>query len=95
MVIKTNAVLVDLKGNELKQGPDNFTVGEALGLILTNAQEQGKFKLYTLAKKFTTDESVDLDVADLALVKRLVEADKSLNTLVDGQLLDILEGLEK
>lgn len=92
MKINTTQTLKSLKGENLKTpSGETFTVGEALGNILTSSETGGKFKLFTLAHKIANEDSVDVDGADLRLIKDSVESTKVYSALVSGQLLEILE----
>lgn len=85
MTINTKTKLKDLKGKELE-----LTAGDALGNILVSHKCGGKMKVFVLAQKFATQDSVDIDAADLALTKKAIEEDESYLPLVTGQLLIIL-----
>ncbi len=50
--------------------------------ILINSELKGVYKTYVLAKKFYNDKKVELDEADVLLVKEAVEASKSYTVLV-------------
>ena len=47
-------------------------------------------KYFILAQKFYTGKEVDLDTADLELVKKAIEKTDQYNNLVNGQLLLLL-----
>lgn len=93
MKIKTKDPIVDLSGKETK-GEDGkiFTIGRAISDILLAAKEGGKMKLFVMAQKFHTEKEVELDNADLELIKKSVETSSVYNNLVTGQ---ILVGLSK
>lgn len=95
MKINAKAPIKDLKGQEVLNGKEAFTVGDALGNILTADKTGGKLKLYSLATKFATKDSVEVDSADLALIKSAVDSTEFYNALVTGQLLEMLEGLKE
>jgi hypothetical protein len=84
--MKIKNKLIDLKGKEVE-----LTIGEAIANILINDDKGGKMKLYVLATKFTQQDNIELDKADLAMVKTAVETSKIYNALVIGQLLVLLE----
>lgn len=94
MKINTTQTVKNLKGQpyEAEEGP--LTVGEAIAAVLANDDSTGKMKLYVLAKKFIDEEEVDLDSADLSLVKQAVERSKTYsgNNIVLGSLLVLLDG---
>lgn len=83
---------------------ETLTLGLALSSIIDSAEIGGKFKANILAQKFYSDKTIDLDGADLRLVEQGVEASKqfvtrfqdghqdhSLNTIICGQILEILD----
>ena len=90
MKINTKQALKTLKGEELKNGDIPFTLGEALGNILLSDKTGGKMKLYVLATKFSQDKEVELDKADLELVRNAVSKTEIYNALVAGQIEVIL-----
>ena len=94
MKINTTVVLKTLKGEAL-QNPDKteITLGEALGLIMASHEMGGKMKCFILAQKFSTEKEVEVDSADLKLVKEACESTKVFISLVSGQILLILEEL--
>lgn len=92
MKINTKTTLKTLAGDVLKtsDGKD-FFLSEALGNILVASETGGKYKLYTLATSFATSDEVEVDGADLRLIKDAVESTKVYNALISGQLLQMLE----
>ncbi len=90
MKIKTKEFLKTLEGKSLE-----LTIGEALSNILLSTETGGKMKMFVLAEKVYKDKEVDLDSADLGLVKQSVENTKIYNNLVAGQLLVLLEKADK
>ncbi len=95
MIINTKIVLKNLKGEEIKNGTEVFTLGEALGNILISTKEGGKMKLFILGQKMVTQKSVDLDESDLALLKSSVKSSEVYNALILGQCEQILESLNE
>lgn len=95
MKIKTTNPILNLKGEPLKDGDDTFTVGQAISSILTSHESGGKMKLFVLAKDFYSKPTVEIDSADLALIKSAVESTKIYNALVSGQLLVMLESVKE
>lgn len=96
MIIKTNTVLKNLKGVDLKNADGEVvTLGEALGNVLLSAKEQGKMKLYVLAQKCANNKSVEVDEADLALVKRAVSTSEIYGALVLGQCEILLDEVKE
>ena len=91
MKIKSKEVLKTLAGKDIQDAEQKpFTVGHALSEILLTTKVGGKMKMFVLAQKFFSDESVEVDEADLALVKSSVEGSDVYNNLINGQLLMIL-----
>lgn len=95
MKINTKNALKDLAGKDIKNGKDLFTTGHALGNILADAKQGGKMKMFVLATKCYQDKEVDVDEADLALIKQAVEQTEMYNNLVAGQLLVLLNKDDK
>lgn len=91
MRINTQTVLKNLKGEPLQNEGKDYTLGDALANILSVDQTGGKMKLWLLAQKFSTNKEVELDTADLALVKTAAENTKSFTPLLAGQVLCLLE----
>ncbi len=97
--IKTDRVLVDMKGQSLK---DTANSEIHIGTILSNIMA-GKVSNPTLGwilgKKFATKKVVDLKAEEVVFVKSEVEklaTDQHswLSGLVAGQVLNILDGVE-
>lgn len=87
MKINTKEFIKNLKGDN-----SDLTIGDAIGGILIASEAGGKMKMYVLAQKFANDDVVEVDSADLSLIKQSVEATKVYTNLVSGQLLVLLEG---
>jgi len=97
MKINTKIAIKDLAGNPIPTGKDDktdFTLGMALSNILVDTTKGGKMKLFILAQKIYSDEEVEIDEADLAIIKSAVEETENYNNLVNGQILQILSGLK-
>lgn len=92
MKILTKEVLKDLSGKEFDT---ETTVGKMIANILASSETGGKMKLYVLATKFYQEDSVEVDEADLQLIKQAVEGSKSFTPLVTGQILVVLESLKE
>lgn len=97
MKIKTTKAIVNFKGIAIKDNDEDFTVGKAISNILLNSKSGGKMKIFILAKKFYDEKEVEVDAADLNLIKSEIEkADPQVsNMLVTGQLLIMLDGLKE
>ena len=92
MKVNAKRVLKNLKGENYQDNKEDVTVGAIVSNILSQEQTGGKMKLYSLAVRFYEDEEVELDSADLVLVKKAVEDSKEYNNLILGQILLALEG---
>lgn len=68
-----------------------LTVGQALSNITLTSDKGGKMKMFVLAQDFYKKDEIDLDAADLALIKSELETTKAYNVLVTGQILLLLE----
>jgi hypothetical protein len=96
MKINTKQAIKDLAGKEIKDGKTQeiFTYGMALSNILIGAKEGGKMKMFNLAQKCFNDDSVEVDTADLELIKKAVDGTDQYNILVTGQILETLSELK-
>jgi len=96
MIIKCNIELKDLPGNVLKDtSGEVVTLGKALGNILLQNDEGGKMKLMLLASQLYQKNNVEVDEADLALIKNSVKNTKVYNgALVPGQCESLLEDVK-
>ncbi len=96
MKINTKQSLKDLENKEIKS-PDGkvFILGQALSNILLDTKEGGKMKLYLLATKIYKNDFVEVDEADLILLKQAVRSSLIYNALVLGQCELLLENVKK
>ncbi len=95
MKINTKTPLKTLKGEVINGATDQeFTIGDAISNILASSETGGKLKLFILAQKFATEDQVEVDSADLGLIKSAVEGSKAYTPLVSGQVLQILEDIK-
>ena len=96
MIIKSNQILKNLNDKVIK-GPENkdFTIGAALSDILLTSKAGGKMKMFVMAQRFFNCEDVEVDVVDLALIKQSIESTELYTNLITGQLLIILDNIEK
>ena len=88
MKLNLKTTINNLAGKPLKnnEGQD-VTLGEAVANILGSSETGGKMKMFILAKKFFEQESIELDEADLALVKKEVSTSRTYQgSLVSGQV---------
>ena len=96
MKINLKQVLVNLEGKELKNHDGKpFTVGEGISSVLISAEIGGKMKMFVLAQNCYKDETIDVDKADLELIKKAIEATKIYTVLISGQLLSILSEIKE
>lgn len=97
MLIKLKKVLKGFDNQDIKM-PDGtlITAGVALSNIILGNQDKimDKMKLYILAQKVYNSDEIDIDEADFANVKKMVESDAGYPTIVSGQLLAYLEGIK-
>jgi hypothetical protein len=93
--IKSSIPLLDLKGKELKNGEDIFTLGRAIsGLLSSKSGKFGNMKSWILAKRFYTEEEVEIDEADFEILEGTVKDDQSYTPLVLGQILEYFQTLK-
>lgn len=92
MKIKATEKIVTLKGEPYKNGDEELTLGVVLAESLANDTTGGKMKIFSLAQKFFNNDEVELDAADMVMVKKAVEQCKSYNNIILGQALTLLEG---
>jgi hypothetical protein len=95
MILNLKTTLKGFDGENLKDGQDLLTTGLALSKIITLGKTEGKMKLYILGEKFFKDATIDLDAADLNLVKEELKTTQVyINAIVTGQLEQILSELK-
>lgn len=100
MQIKATEKMLNLKGkpitvkDEIEETEHDLTYGEAMANILLAAQEGGKMKMFILAEKLYKDKTVEVDEADLNLIKSATEGTKVYNNLFTGQILLKIEALK-
>lgn len=90
MTINTGAPVLTLGGKPYQFDNADLRVGQVIAESLATDPSGGKFKMYTLANKFYNEDSVEVDAADLALVKKAVEECKTYSNIISGQVLGIL-----
>lgn len=91
MTLNTKQVLKNLKGEEITSGDEPFTLGTVIANVLSSVESGGKMKLYILAQKAHDQDSIELDAADVALIKNALETSKIYQNVVLGQALVMLE----
>ena len=96
MIINCKQTIKNLKGEDMKE-PDGevFTLGKSLGIIVTNAKEGGKMKLFLLGTKLYQQDTVEVDEADLTLLKNVVKSTEAYGALIAGQCEMLLEEVKK
>lgn len=92
MKLNTKQAIKQLDGKDAKDPTGKiFSIGEALSNILISAKEGGKMKMFILAQKAFEGKELDLDEADLNLIRKTIEQSEVYTNLVTGQLLILLE----
>ena len=92
--IKTDYILKDFEGKEIKNGDNNLTVGSTIGIVL-GAKTDNPTLAWTLGKKFYMQKEVELKAEDVVFIKNLLEKTDIWNSIVTGQLIEILESTGK
>ena len=96
MKINTKQILKNIAGVEIKdEDKKGFTLGQALGNIITASKEGGKMKLYILGTKLFQDTLTDIDEADLNLLKQAVKTTEAYGALIAGQCEMLLEEIKE
>lgn len=95
MKINTKIVLKGLDGVDLQNFENKpLTIGESLGNIIVSHEIGGRAKLYSLGVDLFKKEELEVDSADLILLKEAVEKTKVYSSaVVTGQLLVLLENI--
>ncbi len=94
MKINAAAPLLTLNGKPYQADEKDIRIGQVIADTLAVDQSGGKFKMYNLAQKFFNDDEVEVDAADLILIKKAVEDSKQYNNVILGQILGILENIK-
>lgn len=89
--VKTAQVLKNFKGENLKSGEEDLTVGMAVSIVL-GGQVSNPSLGWILGKKFATEEEVELKAEEVVFIKKELEVNKNWTSLVAGQLLEIIDG---
>lgn len=91
MKVKSNTKLYALDGKTcLTHDAGDLTVGVAIANALIQSKGDS-IKAYELALKFHAGKEVEVDVADLKIVKEAIHLYPNYNALVKGQILIFLE----
>lgn len=95
MKINTKKLLVDFRGkeifNELNQPT---TIGEVLSQTLGFERKGGNMKTYLIGRKCSEQDEVEIDSADMALIKPILQKSETYPNVVLGQILLYLEELK-
>jgi len=93
MKIQASLPLTNLKGQPYEIGEEKapLTLGAVIAECLATDTTAGKMKIYALATKFYTTDTVEVDSADMIMIKKAVEENKSYGALILGQVLTLLE----
>jgi len=95
MKINLDKKLNTLTGEPLKINGEDLTLGKVLAEVATHDQMGGKHKMYSLALKFSAGGEVEIDSADLLMMKKAIDATKvGWNNVVLGQTLEVLESIK-
>lgn len=95
MIINLKQSLKKINGEELKtENKEVVTFGGALSNILLSSNEGSKMKLFVLAQKCFSEESLDVDLSDLTLIKNVTRTSEVYNALVLGQCELLLEEIK-
>lgn len=89
--IKTNTVLKNFKGEELKNGEHPLDVGTVVSMVLGGKVSNPTLG-FTLGKKFANDKEVELKAEDVVFVKKELESQEPWNAIVVGQIIELLDG---
>lgn len=93
--IKTNTVLTNFKGEALKDGNKDLTIGNAIAFVLGGKVSNPTLG-WNLGKKFATDEEVELKAEDIVFIKKELNENASQKesgwtSIVVGQIIEMLE----
>ena len=92
MQINASLKIKTLKGEPFKTVDGDMTLGTVLAEVFANDKTGGQMKVYALAQKFNKGGKVEVDTADLAMIKKSVEASQvQWNNIIMGQALEMLE----
>lgn len=94
MKIDLTEPMVNIKGASLEVDGEVLTVGVALAnIVVSQHKTKGGFrplKSWELAQKFYKDKTIELDNADVAQLKDVIEDVQGYSDVVKGQLLEKL-----
>lgn len=87
--VSTKIVLKDFKGESLKNGEKDLTIGDVVSTVLAGKSSNPTLA-WSLGKKFATENEIDLKAEDIVFLKKEVEASEAWFAIVQGQVLEIL-----
>lgn len=91
MKINTGATVNTLKGEPYTVDNVPLTVGQVIAEALAVDKTGGKMKVYALANKCYNHAEVEVDGADIVMIKRALNDSTAYNNLINGQVLMALE----
>lgn len=95
MLLNTKTKLVDLKGEIIKDGEKDLTVGVFLAGTLAYTPNDKPLLSWDLANKLTNNDEVELSSDDIVFIKSVMIKATNLIPLSVGQAINILEGKAK
>ena len=95
MKIDYSKTITTLTGKPYTTEDGNLTLGHVVAEALATDQSGGKMKLFTLAQNAFKGGKSEVDTADLATIKKAVEASKAYNNVILGQALELLENVKE
>ncbi len=87
--INTKEDLKSFKGDVLKNGENNLSIGEALAVVLSGKTSNPTLA-WILGKKFACDDEVELKAEEVVFLKKELKDNNNWTSLVLGQILEIL-----
>ena len=92
--IKTNTKLVNYKGEVLKNGDDDVTIGSFISTVLAG-QTNNPTLAWVLGKKFACDKTVDLKAEDIVFLKKELEGATGFTSMAIGQVIALLDSKDE
>jgi len=90
ITIKTSTILKDFKGQPLKSGENDLTIGEVISTVLAGKSTNPTLS-WVFGKKFATEKAVDLKAEDVVFIKEQIEKDDNWFAVVKGQVIELLD----
>jgi len=92
MKFNFNKNILSLSGEELKDEKENpINLGKFLANQLVSASKGDAMKMSDLAQRLWKGEEVEIDRSDRKMLEDFIKEAATMNILVKGQLLDVLE----